>query len=122
MKIRKKYVILLMLLICISAIAMYKDVIFQEGNPLPIINGMIKLYDDNTYVVIGKNPNVYLTKTDNKDDLLKFIEKEYDVKFKEQLGSGHLFEAESTRLILTSRQYTRFYQIWRLSLVANKLQ
>lgn len=99
----------------------YKNIIFQEGNPLPIINGIFKLNDNNTYVLISENPTIYLTKTNIKDDLFEYIKEEYDVKFKEQLGSGYVFEGD-IGLLLTSRQYTRFYQVWRLSLVGDKLQ
>lgn len=122
MKIRKKYIIFLIFLIIISAIAMYKDVIFQEGNPLPVINGMFRLNETNSYVLIDENPIVYLTKTNNKDELFEYIQKQYDIKLKEQLGSGYIFEGENIRLLMTSRQYTRFYQVWRLSLVGDKLQ
>lgn len=122
MKIRMKYIILLIVLIVIATITMYKDVIFQEGNPLPIINGMFRLNEANTYVLINENPTFYLTKTNNEDDLFEYIQNKYNIKLKEQIGAGYIFEGENTRLILTSRQYTRFYQIWRLSLVGNRIQ
>lgn len=122
MKIRMRYIIFLIFLIIISAIAIYKDVIFQEGNPLPVINGMFRLNETNSYVLIDENPIVYLTKTNNKDELFEYIQKQYDIKLKEQLGSGYIFEGENIRLIMTSRQYTKFYQVWRLSLVGDKLQ
>ena len=122
MKKRVRYIIFLIALIIVSTIAMYKDTIFQEGNPLPIINGMFKLNNNNTYVLINENPTTYLTKTNIKDDLFEYIKKEYDIKFNEQLGSGYIFEKVNNKLILSSRQYTRFYQVWRLSLVGDKLQ
>jgi hypothetical protein len=112
MKIKKKYIILLMLLICISATVMYKDVIFQEGNPLPVINGMLKLNDDNTYIKIKDNPVVYITKSNNKEGLFKHIENNSNVAYKEQMGSAYIFEGPEKAVILTTRQYTRFYQIW----------
>lgn len=121
MKIRIKYLLFLLILLVILVITMYMDVIFQEGNPLPIINGMFKLNDNNTYVLINENPVTYLTKTNIKDDLFEYIKKEYDVKFKEQFGSGYIFEGD-IRILVTSRQYTRFYQVWRLSLVGDQLQ
>lgn len=117
-----KYSLLLLIFILIlSSMLFYKNIIFQEGNPLPIINGIFKLNDNNTYVLISENPTIYLTKTNIKDDLFEYIKEEYDVKFKEQLGSGYVFEGD-IGLLLTSRQYTRFYQVWRLSLVGDKLQ
>lgn len=112
MKIKRKYFILLVIIILTSLPLIYKDIIFQEGNPLPILKGIIKLNNSNTYVEIYNNPVTYLTKTNKKNELFEYIEKENSVKFKEQFGSGYIFESNDKNIIITSRQYTRFYKIW----------
>jgi len=43
MKIKKKYFILIAVIILIIFTLVNKDVIFQEGNPLPIFKGIIQL-------------------------------------------------------------------------------
>lgn len=116
-----KYIVLIVLIV-VAAINMNKDIIFQEGNPLPIINGMLRLNEESTYVLIRENPTIFLTKTNIKDDLFEYIQNKYDIKLKEQMGAGYIFEGENTRLILTSKQYTKYYQVWRLSLVGDKMQ
>ncbi|HHY21022.1 MAG TPA: hypothetical protein GX525_03880 [Bacilli bacterium] len=97
------------------ALVVNKDMIFQEGNPLPIVKGMLSLDDKTTYVKIKENPPTYLTKTNQKDDLFAFIEETNEVSFMEQLGSGYFFEGDGKVAILTSRQYSGSYQVWKYS-------
>ncbi|MDF2678613.1 MAG: hypothetical protein K0Q97_2967, partial [Bacillota bacterium] len=87
------------------------NVIFQEGNPLPLIKGIVQLNKE-SFVKINEDPVTYMTKAGNKNDLFNYIEKENEVKFKEQMGSGHLFESVDKNLMLVSKQYTKFYQVW----------
>lgn len=80
---------------------------------MPIIKGVFQLNDDITFAKINDDPVTYLTKCSNKSDLFSYIEEENNVKFKEQMGSGYIFEGEDKNVIMTSRQYTRFYQVWK---------
>lgn len=82
---------------------------------MPILKGIIQLNDTNTFIKINDNPITYVTKTNHKEDLFNYIENEYDVIFKEQMGSGYMFKGTEKGVILTSRQYSRFYQIWQFS-------
>ena len=59
--------------------------------------------------------NKKLTKNNNAGDLFSYIEEENRVNFREQMGSGYMFEGDDKNVILVSRQYTRFYQVWRYS-------
>ncbi len=88
------------------------NMIFQEGNPLPVFSGILQLNNSKTFVKIKDKPVTYITKTNNKDELFSYIEKYDNVRYREQMGSGHIFEDENKIVILTSRQYTRNYQIW----------
>lgn len=112
MKTKMKFLFLIMTIIFVSLFLFNKDVIFQEGNPISILNGIVRLNDTNTFIKIKDNPTTYLTKTNNKDNLFNYIEKQYDVEFKEQMGSGYIFEGSGKDVTISSRQYTRFYQIW----------
>ncbi len=115
MKIKKKYFMLIAVFVLIIFTFINKDVIFQEGNPLPIFKGIIQLNNSNNYVKINNNPITYITKSDSKDELFGFIEKENNVKFKEQFGSAYLFEGKGKSIIMTSKQYTKFYKVWYYS-------
>ncbi|MBP1927216.1 hypothetical protein J2Z76_003113 [Sedimentibacter acidaminivorans] len=115
MKIKKKYFILIAVIILIIFTLVNKDVIFQEGNPLPIFKGIIQLNVSNNYVKINNNPITYLTKSNNKNELFGFIEKENSVKFIEQFGSAYLFEGNGKSITMTSKQYTKFYRVWYYS-------
>lgn len=114
MKTKKINIILLFLtLILMLLFLINKDAIFQEGNPIRVLRGIIQLNNTNTFVKINDdNPIAYVTKTNNSKELFDYIEKEYDVVFKEQMGSGYIFEGKEKSVILTSKQYSRFYQIW----------
>lgn len=109
----KKLCIALFLTLFLLLIVIFLNwnVIFQEGNPIPIVKGIIKL-SNNSFVKINQEPVMYITKSNDKNDLFLYIEKENNVKFREQMGSGHLFESVDKNLILVSKQYTKFYQVW----------
>lgn len=113
MKTRKIYLLLIITIILISLFLINKEVIFQEGNPVTVVKGILQLNNKNTFKKINDDPIAYVTKTNNKDDLFNYIEKQYNVKFVEQMGSGFIFEGQEKSVILTSKQYSRFYQIWR---------
>lgn len=113
---KKKIFIFFIIILLITITLIYKNIIFQDGNPLPIFRGIIKLNSSETYVKTKEhNPVTYLTKTSNKEDLFEYIEKEKKVKFIEQLGSSYIFEGIKKNITMTSRQYTRFYTLWYYS-------
>lgn len=112
MKTKNIYLLLIITLILLSLFLFNKDVIFQEGSPASVLNGIIRINDTNTFIKINDQPITYVTKTNNNEELFNYIEKEYDVVFKEQMGSGYIFEGSEKSVILTAKQYTRFYQIW----------
>lgn len=110
----KKLTIIFFSLISIMLIAFFacKDVIYQEGNPLPVIKGIVQL-NSKSYAVISNDPLKFITKTNNKSELFNYIEKENNVKFEEQLGAGYIFDGPDKYVILISKQYSRFYQVWK---------
>ncbi len=91
------------------------NIIFQEGNPITVFRGIFPLSSSETFVKIKDNPVTYVTITDDADDLFAYIEESDNVSYKEQVGLGHIFENRNKVVILTSRQYTRNYQIWEYS-------
>ncbi len=110
---KKSMLIWVMIIIIIGLMLLINiNAIFQEGNPLLVFKGILQLNDSKTYVKIKDNPVTYITKTNNVDDLFSYIEESDNVRYKEQMGSGHIFEDGNKIVILDSRQYSRHWQVW----------
>lgn len=90
-----------------------KDVIFQEGNPLPIFKGILQLNDTTTFVKIKENPTTFITMTNNYDELFSYVKNNSNVDYKEQMGAGYIFRGKNKTVVLTSHQFTKHYQIWK---------
>lgn len=92
----------------------FAPIIFQEGNPIPIFIGIIKLYtSEHNLVQISRDPDRYISRSkDGRDEVLAFmIEKGW--AFTEQGGSGYLFSKDEYKRVVTSRQYTKKFLIWK---------
>lgn len=111
----KKTIIILLIIILLAGIIVGFPVIFQEGNPLPILKGIIKLgVSDDNIVQISNEPRVYISKASVRNiPLIELIGKE-GWNFEEQLGSGYIFSRDSKKLVVGSVQYTRRYRIWKI--------
>lgn len=102
---------IVLVILIILAIVTY-PVLFQEGNALPILKGVISLNKNNDLIQISKEPKIYISKTDKGSfPMIKLIEAE-GWKFEDQFGAGYVFSKEDTKLTITSRQYTGKYTIW----------
>lgn len=115
--INKKVKIGLILLITIFTISLllYRSVIFQEGDPWTLIKAALKL-NTNSEDVIKLDPDTdkYLTKSQNGIDSIKKIFTD-NYSLVEQMGAAYIFENETERLIITQKQYSRFYSIWTIT-------
>ena len=111
---KNKSLILFFLIILIGFIIIY-PILFQEGNPLPILKGIVELSirgDD--IVKISDEPQRYISKTDREDSpMIKLMEEE-SWEFYDQMGSGYVFEKDEDRKIVSSVQYTKKYIIWEV--------
>lgn len=101
--------------IIILFIYQYRAAIFQRGNPIPYVSKMFSLDDDTAYIDVFGDKREYLTKRYESDALFQYVEKEYGVIYKEQMGSGYVFEAEGHKIILTSQIYWKYYVVWTLT-------
>lgn len=108
-------IIIILILIAVMFTA-YRPQIFQKGNPLPYIKGMLQL-NNKTYVQIQKDtPIIFITKRDNYADLHKYIENNYNVSFDEQMGGGYFFRSEEKVVIASSEIYWRYFFVWTVSI------
>jgi len=113
-----KIIIFSIITIIIFIFSFYSPVVFQEGNPLSLFKAIIKLNTSPSDIIkLDQKGEVYLTKSRNSQDILENKLKEQGYYFVEQLGSGYLFKNNnSDALIITRKQYSRFYHIWTIFL------
>ena len=95
----------------------YGKPLFQEGNPLPVLFGIIKLNFTNENIVkITDDGSKYITKSKNGVDLISQFMKEKGYKLADQMGAGYIFEKEDkSTMLITHRYYSIFYDIWYLT-------
>ncbi len=122
MKRFKKHDMIILLLVTFSALfVMGKDTIFQEGNPLQYVKAIFMLTIGDEYAQAeragakGEQEKVFLTKKADSEALFSYIEDTYQVKFKEQIGGGYIFEGASENRVLTGRIYLKYFNIWTIS-------
>lgn len=96
--------------------SLYSKVIFQEGNPFPLFKAIVKLNITSQDIIkLDLNKEKYLSKNKNGQYFLEDKLKESNYHFIEQMGSGYLFRNDNFDiLIVTRRQYSRFYSIWTI--------
>ena len=94
----------------------FSSVIFQEGNPCPQINGIAQLTFGKSDIVKLSGPdNKYLTKNRGGWESIDSFLKNEGYEFTEQMGSGYFYRSSSSDIVMTRRQYSRFYVIWKIS-------
>jgi hypothetical protein len=100
----------------VAVLFSFRNVIFQKGNPLPYIKGMLQL-NNKPYVQIHEdNPIIFITKRDNYSELHKYIESYYGVSFDEQMGNGYFFRSKEKTVTVSSEIYWRYYIVWTVSI------
>ncbi|NLT94462.1 MAG: hypothetical protein GXW85_02835 [Clostridia bacterium] len=113
---KKKPLVILSLLILfflVLGLVLYWPIIFQEGNPLPIVQGIVRLQLSEEKI-IAIDSERYLTKTeDSNEAIISFMESKGWV-FKDRLGSGYVFEKQENLLTIVGRQYSRFFRIFNI--------
>ncbi|MDF2540448.1 MAG: hypothetical protein K0S47_166 [Herbinix sp.] len=109
--------IMMAIVIIISVIFIMKwPVIFQRGNPIPYLISIVQLNDNKTYMLVEDNPMVFITKRDNYEELLAYIEESNEVAYDEQMGSGYIFRSDEKVITITSEIYWRNYYVWTMSI------
>jgi len=110
-------VLLLLILLFIGFILRFGSALTQEGNPLPYIIAIIKYeLSNNGYEVVLETTNEtrYISKFEKKYPLgmVKEFMKTRGWEFKEQMGSGLVFEKDKETITIETRQYSKHYFIW----------
>lgn len=94
----------------------FSSVIFQEGNPWPQMRGISQLTFGNMDMVKLPGPdNRYLTRSSGGWETINSFLKSKGYELTEQMGSGYLYRSFDDDIIMTRRQYSRFYVIWTIA-------
>jgi hypothetical protein len=94
----------------------YSKVIFQEGNPWPEIKAISHLtFGGSDMVKLSGSDNKYLTKSQGGPQAIDVFMNDRGYEYTDQLGSGYFYKSSDKTVVLTRRQYSRFYTIWTLS-------
>lgn len=105
--------IILILFLLILGIVLYLPAIFQEGNPLPIIKGIVRLQlSDEKLISIDLDR--YITRTEGSDDVIISFLDNKGWKFGEQFGSAYIFKKQGNLQTVESTQYSRYFRIWKI--------
>ncbi|HBK35280.1 MAG: hypothetical protein UU08_C0009G0034 [Candidatus Uhrbacteria bacterium GW2011_GWE2_40_58] len=91
-------------------------VIFQEGNPWPQIKGISQLtFGGADIVKLSDSDNRYLTRNQNGPMVIEVFMKDRGYEYTDQMGSGYFYKSSDSTIVLTRRQYSRFYVIWTIT-------
>lgn len=94
----------------------YSSVLFQEGNPWTQIKGIAQLTFGKSDIVKLSGPdNRYLTKSQDGPMTIEAFMKDRGYKYTDQMGSGYFYKSSDKTIVLTRRQYSRFYTIWTIT-------
>ncbi len=94
----------------------FSAVIFQEGNPWPQIKGITQLtFGKSDMVKLSGSDNKYLTKSKGGPTVVETYMKNRGYEYTDQMGSGYFYKSSDKTVVLTRRQYSRFYVIWTIT-------
>ncbi|MFA5247624.1 MAG: hypothetical protein WC415_00020 [Patescibacteria group bacterium] len=94
----------------------YLPVIFQEGNPWSEIKGVAQLtFGGSDMVKLSGSDNRYLTKSNGGPMAVEVFMNDRGYEYTDQMGSGYFYKSSDKTVVLTRRQYSRFYTIWTVS-------
>ncbi len=107
--------ILITLIIILLLFSAYMwPVIFQEGNPLPIFWGLIRI-ELTSRKLVAVTDYKLIQKTGPETALSEYMA-DYGWQFKDRLGAGIFYHRNNTELFVEARMLSRFYTIYELDL------
>ncbi|MDQ0195368.1 hypothetical protein [Paenibacillus wynnii] len=116
-----KTILLLLFLLILTSFFFFNTMIktaFQEGNPVNITSSILKLnFSDNELVEISgiSIGSKYISKfKDGSTPIINFMKKNGEWEFKEQVGSGYVFEYNKKTITVESNMYSKKYIVWNV--------
>ncbi|MBM7661195.1 hypothetical protein JOC85_001967 [Bacillus mesophilus] len=118
----KKIILALMLtfILLIGLVGLrFGSALTQEENPIPILTAIMKLeLTDKGYEKIPNSIDgvKYVSKPNRNDPygVVKEFLLQEGWSFKEQMGSGLIFEKHDETFVVETRQYSKHYYLWNV--------
>lgn len=93
---------------------LFGAIIFQEGNPFPVIEALSRLeFSDDSIVRIKGSDVKYIQKSGPETPLTEYVAG-YEWTFRERLGAGIFYEKDELSLFAEARMLTRRYVVYVL--------
>ncbi|MGG4155854.1 hypothetical protein [Bacillus muralis] len=110
-KIFRAFIIMLALIFVL--VFLKRDVIFQEGNPIPLAVAITKLtFQDTEMVRVWQNPNQFIVKQGNYEPFINYMEDD-DWNYIGDNGDGLLFVNGKGNVTsaIGIRSFTKYYTL-----------
>lgn len=111
-------IIIIIAAVMVTALVLFNsNLIFQEGNPLPVAAGIWQLVvGGEPYAKIKDEPATWMTRSGEgkHDELLSYIEASYGMKLIGPTDGAYVFQDDDKKVTVTVRQYSRNFRIWEL--------
>ena len=110
-KIFRVFIILFALVLVL--IFLNREVIFQEGNPIPLAVAITKLtFQDVEMVRVWQNPDQYIVKQGNYEPIINYME-DNSWEYIGENGDGLLFVNEKGNItsVIGVRSFTKYYTL-----------
>ncbi|EPD53791.1 hypothetical protein HMPREF1210_00614 [Paenisporosarcina sp. HGH0030] len=118
---KKNFLTMLLLLILMTGLITLRfgSALFQEGNPIPILTSIMGLELSNSdYEQFSESKirNRYVSPNtgNSRYNVIKEFMKEKGWDYKEQMGSGLVFENDEETLVVETKQYSKHYILWNI--------
>jgi hypothetical protein len=103
----------------------FGSALLQEGNPVPILMSISQLeFNNSDYEQFSESDQEIRFVSENSGeyryDVVKDLMGAKGWNYKEQMGSGLIFEKDDQLLVVESRQFSRHYMIWDVPKLALK--
>lgn len=115
---RKRHTVFIgLLIISLFFVFTYKNVIFQEGNPIPIFKGILELSaSSNDFIPISTSGgDKFVTRSSTNHQALLSYAQTQGWTYIDQLGAGIMFETYTKAITVISRMYTRNFVIYTVT-------
>ena len=109
---RNSYYVIIIIILLVLVVIARGPVLFQEGNPLPIITGIIRLqFTDQSMVKVSENK---LMQKSGEENILDNYLSERGWVFRDGLGAGIFYSRNGEDIFIHSRMFTRRYIVYEL--------
>lgn len=108
---------IILVIIVIATILINSSIIFQRGNPIPYLIKAVQLNEDDKIEKVFADKEIYITKRDDEDGFIEFMEKKFNSVLYTQEGSSYIFAKKDNKIdtiVATDEIYFKYYRVWEI--------